>query len=781
MKAHRMTSTVLAATVLALVLPALALAVPGALPTDTFPDAFLQRGYDAARTGDLPGTGPKEHEVALTLQLPGKVASEPATPLILDGLIHVLLTAYDPAIHDASPPEGRTETGVVRVDPDTAAVETVVALDPPHAPGSALASDGERLLVAEADRLAAYDLDGRQVWSWPYPRLVEGVPDGAVRTACVAPAVHDGSVLLTCTQDVDDGDVVGRPQQSWVRAPRPPVSFVARLDAADGTEAWVTSTDRDPHAETALTSPWACTWAPVGHRAVRLTVVADSHVLVVHGQEPGLIQEGRWSGQYAVEALGLADGTRRWMTCLAPLAYTLGTSPAGNGAGFGPPALTGDADRAYVLQDELLVLDVETGATVRRIHPGGSPPDLGAPPAGAGGLSEPGGLALSRSVLYGSAFSDVFRIDPETGETDWRVADPAEEMDGPAVPLVADGVVYVSADEGLFAFDAETGVKRWAHGLPFGCGSGPGAPEGCRFPGMALAEGRIAAATADGLLTVLGRTELSIRPVADVTDRWPAPGETVTVDLSGTAPGAAGGPLEYRADWGDDVDTAWQDDPVFDHAYAESGTQVARFTVRATDAEGNASQQSVQVVTFDVGGTPPAAEGVLQSAFSAENEERTFFLLGLAVTGAVGALGYTRVLRRRRRLEEMLASVDRTYDRKKDDPARCEEALEERRLRAHGLLTEGKLDEGHFAVLERRIDRYARKVRLSVVDERFAFLPFGMVQTLRRMLADGHINAWERTHFLEALDGDEVLTDGQKEQVRDLIEDWFHRDEGGAA
>lgn len=105
----------------------------------------------------------------------------------------------------------------------------------------------------------------------------------------------------------------------------------------------------------------------------------------------------------------------------------------------------------------------------------------------------------------------------------------------------------------------------------------------------------------------------------------------------------------------------------------------------------------------------------------------------------------------------------------------------ERKAHCRGLLMDGKLDEAQFAVLESRVSELARDLRVSALDDRFDFLPYGLVKSLRDMLADGRVSAWERKHVVRALDEDDVLTKAQKKKVRDLVDGWFRRDAGTSA
>jgi hypothetical protein len=55
-------------------------------------------------------------------------------------------------------------------------------------------------------------------------------------------------------------------------------------------------------------------------------------------------------------------------------------------------------------------------------------------------------------------------------------------------------------------------------------------------------------------------------------------------------------------------------------------------------------------------------------------------------------------------------------------------------------------------------------------------LPHGMVLHLQRLLADSRIDAYERDHFVKALEGEPDLSAKQRSEVIRLIDSWFARD-----
>jgi hypothetical protein len=93
------------------------------------------------------------------------------------------------------------------------------------------------------------------------------------------------------------------------------------------------------------------------------------------------------------------------------------------------------------------------------------------------------------------------------------------------------------------------------------------------------------------------------------------------------------------------------------------------------------------------------------------------------------------------------------------------------------LLRQGALDEARFLVLNRHLEDLQRQTRAGLLDDRFDYMPHGMMRRLQQMLADGRVTRWERDHFDEALAKDTLLTPGQKQQVRDLLTAWLANDE----
>lgn len=269
-----------------------------------------------------------------------------------------------------------------------------------------------------------------------------------------------------------------------------------------------------------------------------------------------------------------------------------------------------------------------------------------------------------------------------------------------------------------------------------------------------------------GRAVLLGPAEDSLVPAVSLSTRYPAIDEPVTLTVDGQAP------TRLLVAWGDGAIDPLAPGESASRAYAAPGLRTVRVTAVHED-----DRTATREVAVYVGQEPPPERNAIETAFARENQDLTFGLLGiaLAVTGGLLAVGRTR--RRRGILQRELDAIGQTYEHHRGNPGACEVALDERRAHVGAHLAEGRLDEAQVALLERRIDELSRQVRLSVLDERFQFLPHGMVLALRDMLGDGRISSWERQHVLEVLERDEVLTDAQKGRVRTLLDDWFVHDE----
>lgn len=642
-------------------------------------------------------------------------------------------------------PSGLTEVRapvptLVRVDLATAE-RTPVPLDVSAAGG--FATDGRVLYGEWYGTLHALDAGtGASLWSRTPPALFGPAP---TTTLCVPPAVDAGRVFLACQQSVHDPGEGGF--CCLIGAASPRKTFVQAVDARTGEPVW----------------DWVGSPTPAGGATYSVQALA-------HAGGKVLVSAGDYVDR-AVLGLSATDGGELWRFAANATAEAFQPDPGTTGTDFGGGhGIASNAERIFVLdsqqgQSELsqvVRIDPEDGSALGRAEWEETRSLFFAPSS----------MAYGQTRLYVSSGARVHTLDAVTLQEQWAVE--------PVRGLVAwDGIA--AGEDVVYVKSLEPDLQRWRDGSGY-----PHAVEARDAGTGALlwrreARGDVAWALGDEIaalydrstatLLVLGTTAGSIQVAPSVGSVYPRPGERVRVELAATRPGAFGPATEFRAEWGDGTATEWGNASLLEHAYQKQGDASARFQAR-----NDAGQTSSAFVTFHVGAEPP---NVVSVAFSPENQERTFFLLGLALTGAGALFGVTRVGAKRRRLARELAAIDKVHAATRHDPPACETALAERKAHARGLLVDGKIDEAQFALLERRIDELARDLRLAALDERFQYLPLGMVRQLRDMLADGRVTQWEREHFETALERERTMSDEQKAKVRMLVAEWFARDAAG--
>jgi hypothetical protein len=274
-----------------------------------------------------------------------------------------------------------------------------------------------------------------------------------------------------------------------------------------------------------------------------------------------------------------------------------------------------------------------------------------------------------------------------------------------------------------------------------------------------------------GHMAVLGDGDSGRRPILHVDGAYPAAGIPVTLQVE-TPAGRAATRILIR--WGDGA----QGETTGGNATAPA---TAGFTFRHAFGAPNRHEVLVTAVygdgltgtasaIVDVGGTPPPDLNLVQQAFAPDNQNLTFGLLGVVIALLGGLYAIWGRRRRRSSLRRHMAELAALYEAHRHEPRECEARLQGERERLRERLLGGRIEEGQFAVLERRIDELTGRVRLANVDEELAFLPHGMVLTLHDMLADGRVTPYERARFLRALKDAPGLTTDQRRKALAVLE-----------
>lgn len=717
-------------------------------------EAWLQEGHDASRTGRVPGRGPAWSDVAWVVQLPGSRVASPsadASPLIVGDDVFVVTANYGARADLAT-------NGVFAIAMSTGTARLVVELDRPTI---SYASDGERIFIVDDMGARAFSLANGQL-SWTWPRL--RVDPAANGFDCAIPTLSQGLLRVACTEV--------RGTNGFVFAG---TVWVAALDASAGILRW--SWVKDALAEATRPGQFPVP-PPSVSTGVTATLTTATRLTTVGSMN--LVVTLDWAGpagpaEYSVWAIDDASGSLTWMRNSS---HTLARLQGSRDLGIvGSSLPVGDEKQVFVRFEDLLALNPTRG-TILWAKPVGSQDSRAS--------ESSSGFALAERDLFATSVQTIYRIDRDTGDVKWAYTLPPEwrEVLGSTGLILTDDLLFARsalreptsgsvslvvtpAGNSIEAIDRESGNLAWRASFNMTPGPPP-TPFGPSFT-MSLSEGKLVVAGTDGTVRLFGRTPASLAVDAGGPERYPAPGETFMITISATS-GRQGAPTEYRATWGDGSASDWTASPTFSHAYAKSGDFVARF-----EARNDAGQSSSMAVAMRVGGRPP---NILETAFSAENQNLTLFVLGLAVTGAGGLFGVVQLRRKRRILARELSALEGVVEATKARPLDCDAALAERRARARGLLADGKLSDAQFAVLTNRIDELGRAERGGVVDSELAFLPHSLHEFLREILEDGRVSRWERAHFVEAVERDAFLTSEQKRIVIDRVDAWARRDLG---
>lgn len=699
--------------------------------------SYPQTGYDSGRSGDIPFEGPQTNDTALEIELPGTPVGAPVIESD---------TAF--VVTDDFGFEDLSARAVWAIDLATGNTTEVITLGEdmrPLFPNPIVAS--ELLLVWDFDtyELVALEIpSGEERWRVG----AFGVPDQVHPGNGYAGSVVAGDRLYAgyWINPPTGGDAVG----------------VMAVDLDEGERLWTwnrTQEIRQDRREVQGEQIPVRVPDPNGGPdrmpgSVQLTTDGERVYPYLWHPEPR--QQGElW-------ALDADTGEAQW-----DHHDSMQTDGGFSSEGW---AVAGDL-RVYVRLDAFQAFNPETGEELW-MSPAGRTDQIdvqGATPMGTTG-----------DIVVGTSPQSVYRMDPDTGSVTWQhtLQDfPGSYVSGHSVvideekaylPLFVGGHTF--SGRGIEARDLGTGelLWRWTDVPSAGFEDRNFATGKLAFaPGIGIV------AAKDGVVHVIGETEASLGE-PDVPDqKYPGVGNETTIDASGAEPGAFGNATRYMVDWGDGTISGWQESPEFSHTYNESGEYEAQIY-----AGNDANQTSSTFVTMNVGQEAPVEPNWIEERFEKDNQDMTFGVLGVALALGGGVVGVARRRRKKSILQEELGTLEEGFEDTKDNPGECEAFLETRKARARSLMMDGTLDEEQFGVIESRVEELGRKLRTSVLDERFQFLPYGLVQSLKKMLADGKISTWEREAVDTLLEDEEALSEQQREKVRHQIDRWLVEDAG---
>jgi outer membrane protein assembly factor BamB len=711
---------------------------------------FLQFGIDAARTGASLDPGPRTLDLAFNTTAaatPGVDSPGGSLPVVLAGAVFLLHNQVIPDTidgHDLSQPGQPGPAYVEQVDLSTGRSETIVHLGD-NVVASGFLSDGERLFVAFHNEVQAYDpATGAPQWGQPY-RFPQLVPAGEPRIRCNPGASDAGVLYLPCYQG-GDGDPTGLFDYTLAR----PV--VVALAAETGEELWAwrpesEELDVEPGKGVSLRSRnYAPTMVAVGGGYVFVNLRGFPAQMTTLTTAGGV---GHATGSlYALDAhTGVPLWSRPWDSLVTE-------DPDGRALAYQSPSasILYAPGVLYVKHVYLRALDPASGREMwsLRLQPEGDA-------AASEGLQNAHAIALFGDRIYATSFSTLYAIDTRTRTIAWETDLPAgENWEYVQTLIVAGNAVYGAMSLGrLFSVSTADGTVTGQRDL---------GPIHSRF---AVGESTLVASAEDGRLFVLGRTPASIQPRVALSALYPAPGEAVHLDFSGTRPGVLHPTVLFQVDWGDGTLSPESPATASTHAYATAGERT--ITVRMRNAAG---QEASERLTVYVGGAPPPELNFMQRAFAPERLDTTWGLIGLAVV-LFGTL--VAALERRRHhsvLERELVLLERIRERGASAAEAAARELEAYTGRIRKRLAARRLNDAQFAVLRLEIGEVGRSLRRRAVAPLSAVVSPRFLAAFEAALEDGWITAVEAEALHKALRRERGLGPDARRRVAHAIEAW---------
>ncbi|HLE96687.1 MAG TPA: hypothetical protein VI997_04885, partial [Candidatus Thermoplasmatota archaeon] len=218
-------------------------------------------------------------------------------------------------------------------------------------------------------------------------------------------------------------------------------------------------------------------------------------------------------------------------------------------------------------------------------------------------------------------------------------------------------------------------------------------------------------------------------------------------------------------------------DPDLEGPFEASAVAAGTFLVQNPAGQGLAVQR-VDAAAADgpvtlgaLAPSPGDGPSWLSRPFGVEN---FWDMFGIAAAVATSAVGIGIVQRRRGILKKYLAAIDAAVAENADGGAR-EAALRQIRADLKRDLVRGAISEGHFVIVERRLDEHLSKARLAALTDAFDDLPHTLLQKLQELLSDGEMRKDEYRLFCTHLERTR-LTEDAKEDIRRRVALWVVED-----
>lgn len=380
---------------------------------------------------------------------------------------------------------------------------------------------------------------------------------------------------------------------------------------------------------------------------------------------------------------------------------------------------------------------------------------------GSEGLLVPG---QSRLFLRESGDPSAVLNDILTSE--WKGLDSGQVQDVLAGPP-GKAQVLVSADRGgivqadLVTVDLGTGESTGRVPLRFAQAS----------PGLAmhlnvLSDGSLLAWDASGHGAVLGVNRDLARPALTVETDYPEVGAPFGVHVARGEAASANATLYLAWDRHNGNVEAVQDGARLDGSFDKEGPHTLRLTAVYPDGRTATATHVVFV------GAEEPRENLFDTAFAQENQNYTFFAIGLFLSALGALLALLGRHKGRNRMEREFRLLDKVREDGRRDPFGAVRGLHEYREHLRDALTRGRLEEPQYTVLEAAAGGVLELLRQRILGGFIGRVSSAFSHTLDLALQDGTIDEGEAKSLLGQAHKEPKLTADEKKRLEFMVRSW---------
>jgi hypothetical protein len=145
----------------------------------------------------------------------------------------------------------------------------------------------------------------------------------------------------------------------------------------------------------------------------------------------------------------------------------------------------------------------------------------------------------------------------------------------------------------------------------------------------------------------------------------------------------------------------------------------------------------------------------------------------IAISSFSGVLISRRVQNRQKRhLKQLLDEVDTVYTHFKMNARRCEAELYRLKDMVTTDLKEGKLEEGSYGILDKRLDSYMQEIQERILDESLGSFPTKLRDSLHQLIENGEVDEHQFAAIEKMILTSTELSDTDRARLKESLERW---------